>query len=65
MPFCEQDHLSPVPRKPRIIYAGEPKDYILWDNNKGTLRRLYLDQNGTLEDVKQLMETEHQFPILP
>ncbi|KAF7514817.1 hypothetical protein G7054_g14977 [Neopestalotiopsis clavispora] len=65
MSSSEQYHPVSVAQKPRIIYAGEPKDYTLWDNNQDTLRRLYLAQNSSLKDVKRRMETEHQFPVLP
>ncbi|KAF2967376.1 hypothetical protein GQX73_g6210 [Xylaria multiplex] len=54
--------LSP---KPAVNYAGEEKDFTIWDANRETLKRLFLTEKCTLKTVKRRMETEHDFPVFP
>lgn len=36
-----------------------------WRQNERLIRRLYQDERRTLEQVKQTMETEYNFPHVP
>ncbi|KAI0145000.1 hypothetical protein BJ166DRAFT_502899 [Pestalotiopsis sp. NC0098] len=54
-----------LPERSRVIYAGQQKDYTLWNKHKDTLGLLFLDRNHTLKEVKQRMEIEYGFPVLP
>ncbi|KAJ8133322.1 hypothetical protein O1611_g290 [Lasiodiplodia mahajangana] len=47
---------------PQFDYAGQLKDFSLWDDNKENLKRLYLEEDRTVKDVKERMEEEHGFP---
>lgn len=51
--------------RPSLNYAGEEKDFAIWDANKETLERLYLEEKNPLKEVKRLMESENGFPIFP
>jgi 2-phosphoglycerate kinase len=37
----------------------------VWKRNESTLRRLYLQERRTLQDVKYMMESEYGFPVIP
>lgn len=37
----------------------------IWEQNESIIRHLYETERRTLKDVKQIMETEHEFPIIP
>ncbi len=39
-----------------------PAEPDLWKTHEPNLRRLYLEQNLTLKEVKETVETEHGFP---
>ncbi|KAH8167097.1 hypothetical protein CIB48_g1149 [Xylaria polymorpha] len=48
--------------KSAVNYAGEEKNFTIWDADRETSKRLFLTENCTLEIVKRRMETEHSFP---
>ncbi|KAI1127055.1 hypothetical protein F5Y10DRAFT_293164 [Nemania abortiva] len=52
----------PLVSRPQLNYAGELKDFSPWDDNKETLKRLYLKENCTLKTLKERMEVDHGFP---
>ncbi|KAI0550584.1 hypothetical protein F4679DRAFT_583258 [Xylaria curta] len=51
--------------RPLVKYAGEEKNFAIWDANREILRRLFLTENCSLKIVKQRMEVEHGFPTFP
>ncbi|KAI1119760.1 hypothetical protein F5Y10DRAFT_291014 [Nemania abortiva] len=51
--------------KPLVNYAGEEKDFTVWDANRETLERLFITENCILKIVKQRMEAEYGFPTFP
>ncbi|KAI0966393.1 hypothetical protein F4678DRAFT_466461 [Xylaria arbuscula] len=51
--------------RPLVMYAGEEKNFTVWDANREILRQLFLSGNCTLSTVKRRMEAEHGFPIFP
>lgn len=47
-----------------IPYSTEPKDLLIWFQHENELRRLYLEEKKPLREVKSIMETNHEFPLL-
>ncbi|KAI1211093.1 uncharacterized protein F4807DRAFT_50092 [Annulohypoxylon truncatum] len=47
-------------QRPRSGSAGG-----IWEQNESTIRQLYETERKTLKEVKQIMESEHGFPITP
>ncbi|KAK7977111.1 hypothetical protein PG988_004601 [Apiospora saccharicola] len=45
-----------------IIYANQSKDFSLWDAHKDVLKELFMTQKKPLKEVKQLMESDYEFP---
>ncbi|KAJ1336129.1 ankyrin repeat domain-containing protein 50 [Microdochium nivale] len=37
----------------------------IWRQSEALIRRLYLQENHTLEELKNILETQHSFPITP
>ncbi|KXJ86965.1 hypothetical protein Micbo1qcDRAFT_208741 [Microdochium bolleyi] len=44
----------------RLTATGE-----LWQRYKPLIRRLYLEENHTLERLKEILERDHSFPFTP
>ncbi|KAF3015902.1 hypothetical protein E8E14_010410 [Neopestalotiopsis sp. 37M] len=42
--------------------AWPEKDMTVWDQNRETIRRVFLLENRTLAQVKRILESEHGFP---
>jgi hypothetical protein len=45
-----------------IPYPTEPKDMSVWFEHRDQFRRLFLEENKTLREVKAIMESHHAFP---
>lgn len=57
-------HLLSITMPPsRVSSATTGTD--TWHQNERLIRRLYQDERQTLEQVKQTMETEYNFPQMP
>lgn len=44
------------------MFATDPKDMSLWFDHKEVLHRLFIEENKTLKQVKEVMESQFEFP---
>lgn len=45
-----------------VIYANQPRDLSIWFSHRDLFLRLYVEENKSLKQVKEIVERDHSFP---